>query len=113
MSATSRFPAAVSSDILKGRDTPQRSRHRPDADAPRHIKRRPASEYAFGPENAGAAIRSSTKKGHDRLHRLVVGNLPMPLRNPLLVPDLRELMQSGESAAVQEFLADHHPGQVA
>lgn len=37
----------------------------------------------------------------------------MPLRNPLLVPDLRELIQSGESAAVGEFLSDLHPGQVA
>lgn len=37
----------------------------------------------------------------------------MALRNPLLVPDLRELMHGGESAGVREFLADHHPGQVA
>lgn len=37
----------------------------------------------------------------------------MALRNPLIVPDLRELMQGGESAGVREFLADHHPAQVA
>ncbi|GIW86163.1 MAG: magnesium transporter MgtE [Isosphaeraceae bacterium] len=37
----------------------------------------------------------------------------MPLRNPLLVPDLRELIQAGETAAVRDFLADLHPGQVA
>jgi magnesium transporter len=37
----------------------------------------------------------------------------MTLRNPLIIPDLRELMQGGESAAVREFLSDHHPGQVA
>jgi magnesium transporter len=37
----------------------------------------------------------------------------MPMRNPLLVPDLRELMLGGESAAVREFLEDHHPGQIA
>ena len=35
------------------------------------------------------------------------------LRNPLLVPDLRELMASGETGALSEFLADHHPGHVA
>jgi magnesium transporter len=37
----------------------------------------------------------------------------MPLRNPLLVPDLRELIQGGETAAVREFLGDLHPGQIA
>jgi magnesium transporter len=35
------------------------------------------------------------------------------MRNPLLVPDLRELMHGGETAGVREFLADHHPAQVA
>ncbi len=35
------------------------------------------------------------------------------LRNPLLVPDLRELIQAGETSALREFLADHHPGHVA
>jgi magnesium transporter len=35
------------------------------------------------------------------------------LRNPLLVPDLRELIRSGETSALAEFLADHHPGHVA
>ncbi len=37
----------------------------------------------------------------------------MPIRNPLLVPDLRELIEGGEIAAVREFLGDLHPGQVA
>ncbi len=35
------------------------------------------------------------------------------LRNPLLVPDLRELIQAGETSALREFLADHHPAHVA
>ncbi len=35
------------------------------------------------------------------------------LRNPLLVPDLRELIQAGETEALQEFFEDHHPAQVA
>ena len=35
------------------------------------------------------------------------------MRNPLLVPDLRELIQAGEDEVVREFLGDHHPAQVA
>jgi magnesium transporter len=35
------------------------------------------------------------------------------MRNPLLVPDLRELLQAGESAALREFFEDMHPGRVA
>ncbi len=35
------------------------------------------------------------------------------LRNPLLVPDLRELIRAGETSALREFLADHHPAHVA
>ncbi len=35
------------------------------------------------------------------------------LRNPLLVPDLRELIRAGETAALREFLADHHPVHLA
>ncbi len=35
------------------------------------------------------------------------------LRNPLLVPDLRELIHSGETEALQEFLAEQHPAHVA
>lgn len=35
------------------------------------------------------------------------------MRNPLLVPDLRELLQSGETPAIREFLADYHPARVA
>ncbi len=35
------------------------------------------------------------------------------MRNPLLVPDLRELMQTGETAAVRDFFMDNHPGRVA
>ncbi len=35
------------------------------------------------------------------------------MRNPLLVPDLRELIQSGEVAALREFIADQHPGRTA
>jgi magnesium transporter len=35
------------------------------------------------------------------------------LRNPLLVPDLRELIQAGETAALRDFFADQHPGHVA
>ncbi len=35
------------------------------------------------------------------------------LRNPLLVPDLRELIRAGETSALREFLADHHPAHLA
>jgi magnesium transporter len=35
------------------------------------------------------------------------------MRNPLLVPDLRELIQAGETAAIHDFLSDHHPGRIA
>jgi magnesium transporter len=35
------------------------------------------------------------------------------MRNPLLVPDLRELIQAGEDAALREFFSDHHPAHVA
>jgi len=35
------------------------------------------------------------------------------LRNPLLVPDLRELILAGETSALREFLADHHPAHLA
>ena len=35
------------------------------------------------------------------------------LRNPLLVPDLRELIQAGETAALRDFFADQHPAHVA
>jgi magnesium transporter len=35
------------------------------------------------------------------------------MRNPLLVPDLRELIQAGEDAVLRDFLGDHHPAQVA
>ena len=35
------------------------------------------------------------------------------LRNPLLVPDLRELIQAGETSGLSEFLADHHPAHLA
>ena len=35
------------------------------------------------------------------------------MRNPLLVPDLRELLQAGETAALRDFLGDYHPGRVA
>lgn len=35
------------------------------------------------------------------------------MRNPLLVPDLRELIQAGEDAALREFFTDHHPAHVA
>ncbi|MGZ3469402.1 MAG: magnesium transporter MgtE N-terminal domain-containing protein, partial [Isosphaeraceae bacterium] len=35
------------------------------------------------------------------------------MRNPLLVPDLRELIQSGEVAALREFIEDQHPGRTA
>src|SRR3954464_3258429 len=35
------------------------------------------------------------------------------MRNPLLVPDLRELIQAGETAALREFFSDHHPARVA
>ena len=36
----------------------------------------------------------------------------MPMRNPLLVPDLRELIEAGEQDGVRDFLSDHHPGEV-
>ena len=35
------------------------------------------------------------------------------MRNPLLVPDLRELIEAGEEDALREFLDDLHPGRVA
>jgi magnesium transporter len=35
------------------------------------------------------------------------------MRNPLLVPDLRELIQAGETAALRDFFTDHHPARVA
>ena len=35
------------------------------------------------------------------------------MRNPLLVPDLRELIQAGEDVALREFFSDHHPAHVA
>jgi magnesium transporter len=35
------------------------------------------------------------------------------VRNPLLVPDLRELIQSGEVAALREFTENQHPGLTA
>jgi magnesium transporter len=35
------------------------------------------------------------------------------MRNPLLVPDLRELIQAGEDGVVREFLSEHHPAHVA
>ncbi len=35
------------------------------------------------------------------------------LRNPLLVPDLRDLIQAGETEALQEFFEDPHPAQIA
>ena len=34
------------------------------------------------------------------------------MRNPLLVPDLRELIQAGETAALTEFLAEYHPARI-
>ena len=35
------------------------------------------------------------------------------MRNPLLVPDLRELIQAGEAAALRDFFDDHHPAHIA
>jgi magnesium transporter len=35
------------------------------------------------------------------------------MRNPLLVPDLRELIQAGETDAILEFFTDQHPGHIA
>jgi len=35
------------------------------------------------------------------------------MRNPLLVPDLRELIQDGEVQALRDFVSDQHPGRVA
>ncbi|MBX6311530.1 MAG: magnesium transporter [Isosphaeraceae bacterium] len=35
------------------------------------------------------------------------------MRNPLLVPDLRELLQAGETAALRDFLGDYHPARIA
>ena len=50
-------------------------------------------------------------EGPGRIER-EVGTAAM-LRNPLLVPDLRELIRAGETAALREFLADHHPANLA
>ena len=35
------------------------------------------------------------------------------MRNPLLVPDLRELLRDGEVAGLRDFFGDHHPAHVA
>lgn len=35
------------------------------------------------------------------------------MRNPLLVPDLRELIQAGEMTALREFMAEYHPARIA
>jgi magnesium transporter len=35
------------------------------------------------------------------------------VRNPLLVPDLRELIQGGEVAALRDFIEGQHPGRTA
>ena len=35
------------------------------------------------------------------------------MRNPLLVPDLRELIQAGEDDVLRDFLGEHHPAKVA
>ena len=35
------------------------------------------------------------------------------MRHPLLVPDLRELIRDGETAALRDFFADHHPRRLA
>lgn len=35
------------------------------------------------------------------------------MRNPLLVPDLRELIQAGEEEVLRDFFSDHHPAQTA
>lgn len=35
------------------------------------------------------------------------------MRNALLIPDLRQMLQDGETVAVGEFLSDFHPGRVA
>ena len=35
------------------------------------------------------------------------------IRNPLLIPDLRELIRAGETTALREFFEDHHPAHVA
>ncbi|WP_165250509.1 magnesium transporter [Paludisphaera soli] len=35
------------------------------------------------------------------------------MRNPLLVPDLRMMLQAGEQDVLREFLGDQHPGRVA
>src|SRR4051812_3478281 len=35
------------------------------------------------------------------------------MRNPLLVPDLRELLHAGETAVLHDFLAEYHPARVA
>jgi len=35
------------------------------------------------------------------------------IRNPLLVPDLRELIRAGETSALRDFFEDQHPAHVA
>lgn len=35
------------------------------------------------------------------------------MRNPLLVPDLRELIRDGEREALRDFFSDHHPAGIA
>ena len=35
------------------------------------------------------------------------------LRNPLIIPDLRELLREGEQEGLREFFEDYHPARVA
>ncbi len=35
------------------------------------------------------------------------------MHNPLLIPDLRELIHDGEVAGLRDFFADYHPGRIA
>ena len=35
------------------------------------------------------------------------------MRNPLLVPDLRELIKDGEIAGLRDFFVEHHPARIA
>ena len=34
------------------------------------------------------------------------------MRNPLLVPDLRELIRDGEIAGLRDFFVEHHPARL-
>ena len=35
------------------------------------------------------------------------------MRNPLLIPDLREIIRDGQAASLADFFADYRPARIA